>query len=146
MRVVRQTHPLVLPYEEAMHAIVQYPGHQAFSPRSPRQRGMSKNVLGIHCTQGEGPHLCILASLFRGSGQRRVTCAQACMERGEGPKSSHMCTGLHGKRGGAKERSHVHRPSWEEGRGQREVTCTQAYVMGRRTLNKSLIHVGFYIY
>ena len=33
---------------------------------------------------------------------------------------------LHGKKGGAKEGSHVHRPTWEEGRGQRGVTCTQA--------------------
>ena len=41
-----------------------------------------------------------------------------------------MYTGLHGKRGGAKEGSHVHRSTWEEGRGQRGVTCTWVY-MGR---------------
>ena len=41
-----------------------------------------------------------------------------------------MYTGLHGKRGGAKEGSHVHRSTWEEGRGQRGVPCTQVY-MGR---------------
>ena len=52
-----------------------------------------------------------------------------------------MYTCLHGKRGGAKEGSHVHRSTWEEGshvhrstweegRGQRGVTCTQVY-MGR---------------
>ena len=43
------------------------------------------------------------------------------MGRGEGPKRGHMYTGLHG---------HVHRSTWEEGRGQRGVTCTQVY-MGR---------------
>ena len=52
------------------------------------------------------------------------------MERGKGPKRGHMYTGLHGKRGGAKEGSHVHRSAWEDGRGQRGVTCTQVY-MGR---------------
>ena len=30
------------------------------------------------------------------------------MGRGEEPERSHMYTGLHGKRGGAKEGSHVH--------------------------------------
>ena len=44
------------------------------------------------------------------------------MGRGEGPKRGHMYTGLHGKRGGAKD---VLRSTWEEGRGQRGVTCTQ---------------------
>ena len=100
---------------------------------------------GLHGKRGgakEGSHV-HRSTWEEGRGQRGVTCTQVYMGRGEGPKRGHMYTGLgegpkrghmhtglHGKRGGAKEGSHVHRSTWEEGRGQRGVTCTQVY-MGR---------------
>ena len=45
------------------------------------------------------------------------------MGRGEGPKRGHMYTGLHGKRGGAKEGSHVHTGLHKGSRGRKLFWC-----------------------
>ena len=54
----------------------------------------------------------------------------------------HMYTGLHGNRGGAKEGSHVHRPTWEVGRGQRGVTDMYTGLHGKKGGAKEGSHYG----
>ena len=99
---------------------------------TPTQDTQTKFAIGMGMDNG--------VSLWEeGRGQGGVTCTQTYMGRGEGPRRGHMHTDLHGKRGGTKEGSQAHRPTGEEGRGQRGVTCTDLH--GKRGGAKEGSHV-----